>query len=168
MNSDECSASLRVLLAVVRADGQIHQREKEALAFLAHLLDVPPPSLSTELDVETECGKIRDAKLKRLTFSAALVLADIDEERSPEETDLLARIHRALDLPGEPEASFTKAAHRARMAQVTHRLTEANAEFFRKVAKASSGGAIDAKDYAALIEQLDETKRRLLEGVFVG
>jgi hypothetical protein len=104
----------------------------------------------------------------RLTFSSALVLADIDEESSPEETELLARIHRALKLPGEPEATFTKAAHRARMAQVTHRLTEANAEFFRNVAKASAGGTLAAKEYAALIEQLDEAKRKLLENVFAG
>jgi tellurite resistance protein len=56
VNSEECSASLRVLLAVVRADGQIHQREKVALAFLATVLDVAPPSMSTELVVETECA----------------------------------------------------------------------------------------------------------------
>jgi tellurite resistance protein len=169
MTKDECTASLRVLLAMVRADGQIHQREKDALEVLAHRsFGMELPSVSTPLDVEAECAKIESAKAKRLTMSAALVIADIDEERDPAETALLERIHAALGYSGDPEGAFVKSAHRARMGLLTMRLTEANAEFFRGVARLSEAGAdsFDPAAYERLLEELDAKKTELLTSTF--
>jgi hypothetical protein len=169
MTSDECKASLRVLLAIARADGQVHEREKDVLDFLAHhAFSTDTPRLSMDLDVEVDCARIRSEKLKRLTFSAALVIADIDEVRTEQETALLARIHKGLGLPGEPESGFVKAAHRARMAQVTLKLTEANTEFFRAVAKQSEGGTLEQARYEELLERLADKKNALLKSVFGG
>ena len=169
MTKDECTASLRLLLAMVRADGQIHPREKDALDFLAKSsfsADTPAPS--TEIDVDAECARIESESVKRLTMSAALVIADIDEERAPEETALLKRIHTAFGFSGDPEGTFLKSAHRARMGLLTMRLTEAHEEFFRAVARLSEAGAgePDPLAYEHLLEDLDAKKTALLSATF--
>lgn len=164
MTNDECMASLRVLLAVARADGQIHPREHDAIDVLAKTtFGVAAPAHDDELDVEAECARILSDKAKRLTLSAAMVIADIDEERSPEETALLTRIHKALGLSGEAEGPLLKAAHRARMGLLTMKLSEAQAEFFRELTQLSKSGSMDAKAYEKLLDQLDRKKIALLE-----
>jgi len=173
MNNDECAASLRVLLAMVRADGEIHQREREALDVLAKSTfggdrpdsDSPPRSEAhAPCDVEAECAKITTEKGRRLTFSAALVLADIDETRSTEETALLARIHKALGHTGEVEPPLLTAAHRARMGLLTMKLADAQSEFLRGLSQLSKTGSIDAKEYERLLDELEQKKIALLKG----
>ena len=44
--------------------------------------------MDVELDLEAECKKNWSERAKKLTMSAALLIADIDEQRSPEETAL--------------------------------------------------------------------------------
>lgn len=171
MTKDECRASLRLLLAMVRADGQIHPREKDALEFLTRRSFEEckhAPALATEIDIDRECAKIEDETVKRLTMSAALVIADIDEDRAPEETALLKRIHTAFGFSGEPEGAFLKTAHRARMGLLTMRLTEAHEEFFRAVARLSEVGAgePDPLAYERLLEDLDAKKTALLSATF--
>ncbi len=164
MNDDECAASLRVLLAVVRADGEIHQREREALDVLAKSTFASQrPDYDAALDLEAECAKIKTEKGRRLTFSAALVLADIDETRSPEETALLGRIHRALGHKGEVEPPLLTAAHRARMGLLTMKLAEAQSEFLRALSNLSKTGSMDAKAYERLLDELEQKKIALLK-----
>ncbi len=173
MTKDECTASLRLLLAMVRADGQIHPREKDALDFLAQRSfgeggHAPAHATATDIDIGSECAKIEDDTVKRLTMSAALVIADIDEERAPEETALLKRMHTAFGFSGEPEGAFLKTAHRARMGLLTMRLSEAHEEFFRAVARLSEAGAGDPEPlaYERLLEDLDAKKTALLSATF--
>jgi tellurite resistance protein len=170
MPNGECAASLRVLVAMARADGRIHERERDVLDFLAkHALGMDVGEVGADaIDIEAECARIESDKMKRLTYSAAMIIADVDEERSPEETKLLGRIHAALGLHGVPEGPFVSVAHRARMAQITKRLTEANAEFFRAVAKSSQDGALDPNDYMRLLADLEAKKTALMESIFGG
>lgn len=171
MANEECAASLRVLVAMARADGHIHERERDVLEFLAkHALGADVSHVGDDsVDIEAECARIESDKMKRLTYSAAMIIADVDEERSPEETELLARIHTALGLHGQPEGPFVSVAHRARMAQITKRLTEANAEFFRAVAKHSKeDGALDTNEYVRLLGELEAKKQALMESIFGG
>lgn len=164
MTNDECTASLRILLAVARADGQIHPRENDAIDVLARTtFSAQKPDPLSELDLDAECAKITSEKAKRLTYSAALVIADIDEERSPEETAIIERIHKAFKLGCEAEGGVLKAAHRARMGLLTMRLAEAQAEFFRELTQLSKSGSMDAKAYERLLDELDRKKIALVE-----
>ena len=166
MTNDECTASLRVLLAMVRADGEIHQRETDALAVLARTAfgtSAPDVTSLPDVDVDAECKKITSDKAKRLTISAAMVIADIDESRSAEETALLQRIHAALGFSGEAEGALLKTAHRARMGLLTMKLTEAQAEIFRQLAQLSKSGSMNARDYERILDELDQKKTALLE-----
>lgn len=168
MTNDECTASLRVLLAIARADGEIHPREHEAIDVLAKTTfgsAAPGGDADADVDLEAECRKIASDRAKRLTFSAALVIADIDEQRSPEETELIVRIHKALALSGEAEGALVTAAHRARMGLLTLKLAEAQAEFFRELSVLSKSRSIDARAYERLLDALDQKKTTLLESV---
>lgn len=164
MTHDECLASLRILLAVARADGEIHQRERDAIDVLARTtFGADAPDIATHLDIEAECAKITDDKVKRLTFSGALVIADIDEQRSPEETAVIERIHKGLGLTGEAEGAILKTAHRARMGLLTMKLAEVQTEFFRELAQLSKSGSIDARAYERILDELDRRKTELLK-----
>lgn len=164
MTNEECTASLRVLLAVVRADGQFHPREQEALDVLAQCtFSQEAPAQGSEIDLEAECAKIKTDKAKRLTMSAALVIADIDEERTAEETALIARIHSALGLTGEAESAMLQMAHRARMGLLTMKLAEAQSEFFRELTALQKNKSMDAKAYERLLDELERKKIDLLK-----
>lgn len=148
---------------------KIHAREHEAIDVLAKTTFGSAASggdvdADADLDVEAECRKIASDRAKRLTFSAALVIADIDEgRRSPAETELIVRIHKAPALSGEPEGTLVTTAHRARMGLLTLKLSEAQAEFFRELSVLSKSGSIDARAYERLLDALDQKKTSLLE-----
>ena len=92
-----------------------------------------------------------------------MVIADIDEERSPAETELLRRIHKALGHTCEPESPVLSAAHRARMGLLTMKLAEAQAEFFRELEQLSKSRSMDAREYERLLDALDQKKIALLK-----
>lgn len=165
MTNEECQASLRILCAMVKADGHLHPREGDALRVLAEsAFGGEPADIERDVDVELECKRLTSDRAKRLTFSAAMVIADVDEERSPHETALLAQIHAALGLIGEPESGLVAAVHRARMGLLTVKLAEAQAEFLRAVQNLSKSGSMDAKAYEGLLDELDLKKTALLSG----
>lgn len=97
MNPIELEASLRVLLAVALADGEVASDERRLLAGVAEQLGVPltiDPKAGD--DLYAALHKITSEEGKRITFDAALALANVDGKCAPAEHEILMRIRDAL------------------------------------------------------------------------
>ncbi len=102
MDLDRTSlASFRVLVAVARADGRVHDDELKALrGALGHHADLLDSLLSEQIDIDTEVAVLSDEAKGRL-YESAFALSYADGEASFDEVNLLKKLR-----PDDGEQSF--------------------------------------------------------------
>jgi uncharacterized protein (DUF697 family)/uncharacterized tellurite resistance protein B-like protein len=113
--SEESIASLRLLVAVAKADGVL--REEERIALEAALRDYEPdgehgvdPKLALGLllgedpDLDAILGAIRTEDARTQVYGAAYAVANADGACSPEEAAVLDRVRRTFAIGQEQQA----------------------------------------------------------------
>lgn len=166
MDATQARASLSVLLAVAKADGELDREKKRVLDVVArheYEDDEPPESrfVSGADALDRALAVIRAPELRELTWKAALALASLDGETTAVEHALLVRIHAAL-VPDSPPADVVVAEkkYRGRLEQAEEEIAEATADFLHRVSD-SVRGKPSQKEYEALVSELDAKKRRI-------
>lgn len=159
MNDGEARASLRVLLAVAQADGKVGVDERQ---LLAHFASAPTPSVKERVDLDAELAKLESPDARRLTLRAAVSLADLDGRCTPEELEILVRIHAAMGDGGELTLKAVAQGQAAQTARLRAGLEQATASFLHKVA--SHGEKLGQREYEELVRGLDAARRELIRG----
>jgi tellurite resistance protein len=158
MKRSEKEASLRVLLAVARADGVVDPEERRTLGVVAAQVGIPDPS-DGPIDLEAELARLVSPEARERVVSAAHAMANVDGRCSPQEHAVLQRIHAVLGGDGTPDLPVAQREWASRMGTARQGIDRATAEFLRAVA--SLGDASNVA-YRQLVEELDEKKRGAL------
>lgn len=100
----EAVAGLRILVAVAKADGTIHDEERAALTAALEGLKLPGGTTVDELlaektDVDGALGAVTSSAARDDIYKSAYGMANADGVCSPEEQRLLDRIKQAWDIP---------------------------------------------------------------------
>jgi uncharacterized protein (DUF697 family) len=101
--NDEILASLRLLVAVAKADGKIHPDEELAIASSLEGAELPKGMtvaslLASEIDVDLEMTKIKTREVQRRTLQVASAMVYMDREASSSEKKILDKMREAFDL----------------------------------------------------------------------
>ena len=111
MNEQEARAAIRLIGAVVRADGKITDEEKVAFRDAVRAFDpglvedtTLERLLAEEGDIDADLAVIRSPIVQRAVFDAAYGISIADGRATDEENQLLARIRAAFSVEGEPSA----------------------------------------------------------------
>ncbi|MBX3193343.1 MAG: TerB family tellurite resistance protein [Labilithrix sp.] len=94
---NEALASLRILVAVARADGTVHHDERKSLAAALESLELPGGTtvdglLSAEVDVDAQLRELVSAEAREQIFRSAWFMAYADGACTKEEEELLEKI----------------------------------------------------------------------------
>jgi uncharacterized protein (DUF697 family)/tellurite resistance protein len=104
----ESIASLRLLVCLAKADGVLHDKEREALEQSLSDVELPDVDLSTmlaeEWDIEEVSEMFEHEDARDQAFSSAYALAYADGECSPEERKMLDTLKHAWSVSDEREA----------------------------------------------------------------
>jgi uncharacterized protein (DUF697 family)/uncharacterized tellurite resistance protein B-like protein len=100
----EVLASIRLLVAVAKADGQIHPKEREAMTLALEDVELPDGKtidglLDEAVDVDVQIAALGDQKLKTEAYKSAYAMAYADGECSDEERELLESLRKKLVVP---------------------------------------------------------------------
>lgn len=100
--AQESIASLRLLVGIAKADGVLHDREREALESTLEGVELEGLDLaqlmSEDIDLDAQLGAIRSDEARRQAYASAYALANADGECSSEEEALLDRIRRTFGI----------------------------------------------------------------------
>lgn len=106
LSEKEAVASFRLLVCMAKADGVLHDEEREALE--AGLQGIPLPTgvtlknlLDEEHDVDGLLGQITSAESREHAYQASFTLAYADGECSIDEQKLLDKIKTSFAIPEE-------------------------------------------------------------------
>lgn len=104
--SDELLSGLKILVAVAKADGVIHDNERLAIESALETLDLPEKAtadslLAMDIDLDAELAAVKSSAVKRQTFDSACALAYVDGEASEVERAMLEKIRSAFSITGE-------------------------------------------------------------------
>jgi hypothetical protein len=172
MDRNETRASLRVLWALVRADGVVTPAELRLLELAAaHEGGGAAPSDPGGVDLERELEQLQSEEAQRLTLKAALAIATVEGSVSAEAHRVLERIHRALARSQDEQAPPARAlatdegAAADRMRDVQRAIAKETDDFVHRLARAGAahGGVVDPNEYEKLVAELDAKKRALLD-----
>ena len=104
----ESVASLRLLVCLAKADGVLHDKEREALEASLADVELPDVDLSTilaeEWEVEDLAEMFESDEARDQAYASAYALAHADGDCSPEESALLERFRNALSVADERES----------------------------------------------------------------
>jgi len=108
--SDEVLSGLKVLVAVAKADGVVHDDERLAIESALDRVELPEGTtveglLASTIDLDAEIAAIESSEVKRQTFDSACALAYVDGEASEVERGLLEKIRNAFALGDQIAAS---------------------------------------------------------------
>lgn len=134
----EALACLKVLVAVMRADGQVDATERASLAgaiagFDMGELVTVDSLLDAEIDVDHELSMITSDDGRAQTYRSASFMVNADGKKNPAEVTLLERIGAALSVSDGDRVSVDglfAAQPKSRLAA----LTEAVGNLFRRKA----------------------------------
>ncbi len=119
IEENEAIASLRLLVAVARADGSLHQDERRSLAAALESFDVPAGItidglLSEPVDVAAQLAELKSDEARQQIYRSAFFMAHADGSATKEEQALLDQIGAAVGVGEEERARlermFVKAA----------------------------------------------------------
>lgn len=115
IDEDEALASLKVLMAVAKADGRLTPDEKRSLSAAVSSLQLPvsisvDDLLTKEIDVAAELAKIVSTEAKEQLFRSAHFMANADGVSAPEEKALLAQIEATVEPSEELRARMKSLA----------------------------------------------------------
>ncbi|HZO16193.1 MAG TPA: TerB family tellurite resistance protein [Polyangiaceae bacterium] len=107
-NETEVLAGLRVLIAVAKVDGAIHEEEKRAMEATFADVSLPPnvtleALLEEDVDLDAQIAAIASADVRHETYRAAVALTNADGECSSEEQAVLDRLREAWEISGDEE-----------------------------------------------------------------
>ena len=108
--SVEVLSGLKVLVAVAKADGVVHDNERLAIENALESVDLPEGTtveslLASSIDVDAELAAIKSSDVKRQTFDSACALAYVDGEASEVERAMLEKVRKAFALGDQIAAS---------------------------------------------------------------
>jgi uncharacterized protein (DUF697 family) len=101
--NEEVLASVRVLVAIAKADGKIHPNEEQAISNALEGADMPggvtaQTLLASNVDVDDALAVIKDPELQRRTLEAACAMVYVDHDASPDEKKLLEKVRSKFNL----------------------------------------------------------------------
>lgn len=113
MTEKEALASLKILVAVAKADGKLHASERKSLEKVLSGGKLPAGTsvealLKAKIDIADEVAKIESQEAKEATYAAAYTLANSDLDYSAEEKALLDEVRKGLDLPAARNTFFKR------------------------------------------------------------
>lgn len=164
MDPTETTAALRILLAVACADGRLAADEENLLDVVAERMNQAgaPHALDGAVDVAREARRIRSPEARRTTFDAAVALAAVDGECSPEEHALLLQLRDLLQVDAAIDLAAAERRSAERVARVRDDLDRATIDFLGRIRRAESGGDLPQEEYEELVHDLSRRKHELL------
>src|SRR4051812_27428471 len=110
---DEALASLKILVAMARADGVVHTDERRSLAAALESLELPrgvtvDALLGEDVDVEAELRQLTSPEAREQIFRSAYFMAFADGTCTKDEQLLLDRIAEATDPTAETRTSLDR------------------------------------------------------------
>ena len=110
---NEALASLRILVAMARADGTVHNDERKSLAAALESLELPggmtvEKLLSEEVDVDAQLGELASADAREQIYRSAFFMAYADGACTKEESDLLEKIAAVTKPAPEQRAALER------------------------------------------------------------
>lgn len=109
----EAVACLRILVALMKADGKVDARERESLQGavagfqLGGQVD-PDRLLDEDVDVGAELARIVSPDARAQTYRSASFMVHADGKRNPAEVDLLERIASALGTTADERSAVDR------------------------------------------------------------
>ena len=111
----EAVASLKILAAVARADGTVHNDERKSLAAAIESLDLEKPipvdellGMDRAIDVAAELGRLESPAAREQIYRSAFFMAYADGECTKEEQAILDLIAAETGVTGEQRASLER------------------------------------------------------------
>ena len=110
---NEALASLRILVAMARADGTVHNDERKSLAAALESLELPggmtvEKLLSEEVDVDAQLAELASADARDQIYRSAFFMAYADGACTKEESDLLDKIAAVTKPSPEQRAALER------------------------------------------------------------
>lgn len=166
MSPEEARASLRVLVAVAFADGELAKGERSLLVGVAEKLGVDlKVDASAVRDVYDALSEIRSDDAKKLTFEAALALANVDGTCAPAEHALLVRIRDALAPASHIPLEKKERRWGSRMKEARARVDHESDVFLDQIAAAH--GSLSTEAYQRMVADLDRKRSAILRDAVV-
>lgn len=105
----EARATLRVLVAMAKADGTVHEDERAALDEAANAVELPSgvaigAVLEETIDVDAELAKIQSLDARKEAYRSAYAMAHADSVCSKEEQAILDRMKDALAISADEQS----------------------------------------------------------------
>jgi len=109
----EALASLRILVAVARADGTVHHDERRSLSAALESLTLPGAAeiatlLGEDVDIDAQLRELTTDEARQQIFRSAFYMAYADGACTKEEQALLDRLARGLGVSEEERASLER------------------------------------------------------------
>ena len=113
MTENEAVASLKILVAVAQADGQIHDEERKSIAAALENITLPEGAtadtlIASTIDVDAELAKLTSPAARAEIWKSAFAMANADGSCSPEEQKLLDSIAAKTEVTEAQKSFFTK------------------------------------------------------------
>jgi uncharacterized protein (DUF697 family)/tellurite resistance protein len=113
ISENEALASLKILVAVARADGTVHNDERKSLAAALESLELPGAAtvdklLVEDVDVAAQLGELKSPEARDQIYRSAFFMAYADGNCSKEERAVLDQIAAATDPSAETKASLER------------------------------------------------------------
>ena len=110
---NEALASLRILVAVARADGTVHNDERKSLAAALESLELPggmsvEKLLAEEVDIDAQLRELTSADAREQVYRSAYFMAYADGTCTKEERALLDRIASVTEPSEEQRLSLER------------------------------------------------------------
>jgi uncharacterized protein (DUF697 family)/uncharacterized tellurite resistance protein B-like protein len=113
ITENEALASLRILAAVARADGTVHNDERRSLAAALESFELPQGLtvdrlLAEDIDVPAQLASLASEEARDQIYRSAYFMAYADGACTKEEQALLDKIAQATDVSPETRASLDR------------------------------------------------------------
>jgi uncharacterized protein (DUF697 family) len=100
---EEVLAGIKVLVALAKADGHLHDNEAIAIRNALDGADLGPDVtteklLEESIDLDAEIGKIRSNETRRSTFEAACAMVYVDGEAAESERAILEKLRKGWEV----------------------------------------------------------------------
>lgn len=102
--NEEVLAGIKVLVAIAKADGKLHDNEAVAIRNALEGADLPitvEELLKEDVNIDAEIAKIKSTDVKRSTFQAACAMVYVDGDAAESEKDILEKLRAAWEAPKE-------------------------------------------------------------------
>ncbi len=140
---DEALACLKILVAIARADGTVHNDERKSLAAALEGFQLPAgvsvdSLLEQKVDVDAELGAIKSAEAREQLYRSAYFMAFADGTCTNEEQAILDRIAEVSGVTPEQRSSLDGLFYATRESSAGLFVTEPVTDVEERAAKVKS------------------------------